>query len=277
MPKVTEQKAVSKSTNKKGGGVLDRISSIQDLPDEGIKICFYGESGSGKTTLLSTFPKPMLIAICSRVGETRTVKKTKGIDAVVLDDEEELAELVAMQRETRKYATFAVDHITGFQDLVLKKVIKANDVPTQLAWGTATQSEWGDVGIGVKERLRDVLSLPCNVVLVAQERAFNTEANVSEVLKPYVNCALSPSIAGWIGPSCEYLCQCFLRMGKKEVKVKIGNKEAIQQKETGKVEFCLRTSPNPVFKTNFRVCKGVKTPESISDPTYEKIMKLING
>lgn len=257
------------------GSVLSRIRPVSQYADEGIKIAIYGRSGTGKTTLASTFPKPQLVIVCSGAGETRSIRKESGIDAVKLNDEAELVELIEHQRKTAKYATVSLDHVTGYQDLILKRVLGVNALPAQLAWGTATQGQWGDVGLGMKDRLQLLLQLPCNVILVAQEREFNTENN-NDILAPYVNCAASPSVTGWIGPNVDYLVQTFLRQGVIEKKIKAAGKDIVTT-TPGKVEFCLRVGPHPVYSTKFRLPRGTELPDLVVNPTYTKLKALIDG
>lgn len=276
MPVVNRQTA--KPANKQAapkGGVLSRIRSVQEEADRaGIKMCIYGQSGKGKTTLWSSFPKPILAAIASGAGETRSIRNVKDIQAVALEDEAELADLVKMQRTTGKYATVVLDHATGYQDLLMKKVLQVSTLPAQMGWGSATQQNWGDVAAGAKERFRDLLSLDCNVVIVCQEREFNTENN-SDLLMPYVSTALSPSITGWLGPNVDYLVQMFIRLHKMQITRVVGGQKVTDEKET--IQYCARTGPHPVYATKFRIPKGTPLPDAVVDPDYNKLIALIEG
>jgi hypothetical protein len=86
---------------------------------------------------------------------------------------------------------------------------------------------------------------------------------------------------GWLNPACDYICQMFIRerTGKKKVKVKVGDKEKeIEQiVKLGGVDYCLRTAPDAVYTTKFRLPKGHALPECIVDPDYDKLVKLIGG
>lgn len=275
MPVVNRQSPTQR-TNKQAAGVLGRIVPVAESADSaGLKFCAYGQSGAGKTTLLSTFPKPILIAVCSGAGETRSIRNVKGIDAVALNDEAELADLVAHQRSTNKYKTFALDHVSGYQDLLLKKVLNVSEIPAQLAWGTATMQQWGEVGSGMKERLRDMLALECHVFIAAQQREFNTEPTTADLLAPYVSTALSPSVTGWLCPAVDYLVQCFKRSKMVPVTRTVAGKQLTVEEE--RIQYCLRTGPHAVYQTKFRVTKGTPLPSEIVDPTFDKIMALIEG
>lgn len=280
MPSVTKQSPNAKKAIQRTGGVLGRIVNVADATTgEGIKMAVFGRGGTGKTTLLSTFEKPLLSVVCSNsvAGETRSIKKVPGIETVTLEDEAELVDVIDYQRKSNKYKTIGLDHVTGYSDLIIKKLLNVSEAPAQLSWGTLTQQQYGELGAGLKERLRSLLSLSCNVVINSQERQFNDEGNASEMLMPNVSFALTPSVVGWLGPAVDYIVYTFIRMGKAPTgkKMKVGNKEVPVMKD--KAEFCLRVGPHPVYSTKFRAPKGTELPDVMVDPSYDKILALIEG
>lgn len=269
MPTVTRQTP----TASKKAGVLGRIKPLTEATC-GLKCCIYGRSGTGKTTLVSTFPQPMLL-IRSPAEFKRKSVYIKGADVVDARSMEELNEVAAHQLNSDQYKTVALDNLTDFQDMALKEVLGVDEVPAQLGWGVATQQQYGEVALYMKEMMRNyVQKLDCNVILLAQEREFNVE-NASDIIAPYVNAGLSPSIAGWIGPACDYLVQTFLRETYVEETKMAGGTKLVTKKP--KVEFCLRVGPHPVYSTKFTVTRGTELPDVIVNPSYAKIMKLIAG
>lgn len=281
MPTVKKQSPNKPRAVKKGGSVLDRIGTLGEGLDEGIKLNIYGRSGTGKTTFTATFPKPMLYAICSggnRPGEMRSINTPeyrKTIKQVSLEKSTDIGELVGHVVDAG-YQTLVLDHASGLQDLLLKEIVGLDSIPTQLGWGVATQQQWGQVALQLKELLRALLNLPINVIIVAQEREFNTD-NESALLMPFVGSALTPSVTGWLNPAVDYVCQTFIRRKMENVTTKVGTKTITTLKPGKGVEYCLRTAPDPVFTTKFRVPKGSPLPDVILDPSYEKFVKLING
>ena len=276
MPKIVKQTNGKQQVKSKS--VIDRISPI-GFDSDGIKINLYGRSGTGKTTLWATFPKPILCLVCSGGGELRSVDtpaNRKTIKQVVLQNSLEIEEITDHVEGSSKYATVILDHASGLQDMVLKELLNLNEIPEQLSWGLATQQQYGQLALQVKTHLRRLLNLSCNVVIVAQEREFNVDTT-SELLMPYVASALSPSITGWLNPACDYICQTFIRETITEKEIKIGGKTTKQKVKTGGVEYCLRTAPDPIFTTKFRVPKGTKLPSYIVDPSFTKIENLIKG
>lgn len=244
----------------------------------------YGRSGTGKTTLWSTFPKPILAVIVSggsRPGELRSVdtrENRETIQQVVLQSSSELATVTAFQQTSVKFATLVLDHASGLQDLILKEILGLEELPAQKGWGLASQAQYGQCALQCKEVLRGMLSLDCNVVIVAQEREFNTET-ASELITPYVGAGLTPSITGWLNTAVDYIVQAFLRQ-REEIKVtRLGKgptaKETQVRVKTKEVEYCLRTAPDPIYTTKFRLPRGKALPPAIIDPSYEKIIELI--
>lgn len=281
MPVVTKQKNVQKPTGKQS--VIDRIAPIGFSEDDGIKMVLYGQSKTGKTTLWATFPKPILAIISSglkKPGEARSINTPeyrKTIKQVVLQESTEVAQLVNYHAGGAGYKTVVLDHATGLQDLILKEILGLDELPTQKAWGLATQQQYGQCSLQTKEILRALLGLDCNVVIVAQEREFNTEGNVSDILMPFVGAALTPSVTGWLNPAVDYIVQTFKRQKMVETKTKVGDKEVTTRSKGVGVDYCLRVGPDAVYTTGFRVPKGTPLPDVIVNADFPKLYKLIQG
>jgi AAA domain len=277
MPVVTKQS--NKATKSKTSTVLSRIRPIE-FNDDGLKLNVYGMSGTGKTTFWGTFPKPILAIVCSGGGELRsldTPEYRKTIKQFVPEDTSELKEIVEYQEQTGGYATVVLDHASGLQDMVMKEILGLEKLPEQASWGMASQQQYGQCAMKVKEYLRAIISLKCNIVIVAQEREFNTDNTDNELLMPYVASALSPSIVGWLNPVCDYIVQTFKRNKVVTTKTKVAGKEIVTTKKTRDVEYCLRVGPDATYTTKFRLPKGYDLPPAIVDPTYDKLIELIQG
>lgn len=278
MPKVTKQTTVKKKpakkrvTKKKSGGVVDRIAPIE-LLDTMIRMNLYGRSGTGKTTLACSFPKPLLL-IGSEDG-TKSVHDVKGVDFVKIETTNELRELIAFLPD--KYNTGVLDTATYLQDMILREILGVDELPAQGSWGMAARDQWGQCALQTKEFLRTLLDkIDWNFVICAQEREFNVE-NESDVVMPYVSSALTPSVTGWLNPACDYIGQCFIRETTAEKVVKVGGKKVKRAVKTDEREYCLRTGPDPVYTTKFRTPKTHSLPPVLVDPTYEKILAIIEG
>jgi hypothetical protein len=175
------------------------------------------------------------------------------------------------------YKTVVVDHISGMQDLVLREILGLEELPAQLGWGTASQQQWGTVATQTKEHLRSMLDLPQHVVLVAQEREFEADKDSSLGLTPTIGSAVSPSVAGWLFPACDYICQTYIRGRTEKATIKIGGKETPTIRKVPGVDYCLRIAPHEVYTTKVRKPKGRELPDEIVDPDFAKLIKVITG
>ena len=274
---------MKKSVRKRGGNILDEIEPLGEGLDAGIKMLVYGRTGTGKTTFWSSFPRPILVLVCSGIkksGELRSIltpENRKQIKQWHISSKDKLIQLTQALQEQNDYATVVLDHATGLQDRILQEILGLEDLPAQGSWGMAKQQDWGQCSLQTKEALRGLLNLSGNTVIIAQEREFNTESD-NEMLMPHVGAALTPSSTGWLNQTCDYICQTFIRQKTEESKTKIGKKVITRQVRAKGVEYCLRTAPHEVFMTRFRmpVSQNLLLPELITDPNYKKIERLIN-
>lgn len=284
MPNVKKQTAKVKrkpEAKKKVTGIEAKLKDMEFC--EGIKICIYGRSGTGKTSLWGSFPGPIACIQCSggsKPGELRTLntpEMRKKIKTFVLEETSEIRDLVELQEETGRFKTIVIDHATGLQDTTLAEVLDLDEIPAQNSWGLASQQDYGQCSLQMKTNLRMLLGLACNVVIIAQEREF-TPSEDDGMIMPHVAAALSPSVAGWLNPACDYVVETFIRQKTIVKKVKVGGKTTEVRKPTKGVEYCLRTGPHAVYTTKFRIPKGSgELPDVIVDPDYMKILKLIEG
>lgn len=275
MPVVKKQIQNPTSKPATADSIISRIKPVTAMSG-GIKIAVFGRSGTGKTTFAATFPKPALMAICSGAGEVISLGTMPDVYAVKVEDDSEMDTLLQHYEQSGKYKTFILDHASGFQDLILKRVLGMDQAPVQLSWGIAKQEQWGYVAQGVKEYFRKMLSLSGNTVILCQERTSNENSD-SEILMPSVNCALTPSVTGWLGPAVDYLAQTFLRMGMEEKTVTVAGVTTKMPVPTGRAEFCLRIGPHPIYATKFRAPRGRNIPDVLKNPTYAQFVKLVNG
>jgi hypothetical protein len=277
VPKVIEQKPVAR---KSGKGLIDGIISVSKVPDVGIKAIFYGETGTGRTTCATTFPKPLLIIRSEEVESgIKSVKNVVGVEATpVLTSDEQLLDVVEYQQKTGKYKTLVLDSVTFYQDLILKRVLKLDDVPVGFTFAMASQSQWGLVGMELKERLRELLRLAqdgTHVVLTAAQRLINDKED--SIVQPSMVAALTPSAVGWLNVVCN--CVAAFRKMKtyEETTKKVAGKDLVTKQE--KTSYVMMTGPDDFWITKLTRLNGklVPLPQHIIDPNYDKIVKLIDG
>jgi len=276
----TIKKQIPRKKAKRRRSAKPKFDSAWPDASDGIKINLYGRSKTGKTTLWATFPKPIMAIICSgskRPGELRSIDKPeyrKTIDPKILREADQLPELLEL---AENFQTIVLDHATGLQDHTLRDVLDLDELPAQKSWGMASREQYGICSLRMRESIRAMLSLRCNVVIIAQEREFNTDGEGNqELLMPFVASALSPAVVGWLNSSVDYICQTFIRSKVGRTKVKVGKKTITKVKRLPGVEYCLRTGPDEVYTTGFRAVKGTHLPDVIVDPTFDKIKALID-
>lgn len=239
-----------KSTKQNPVSVIDRIAPIGFSEEDGIRIGIYGRGATGKTTLAGTFPRPALWIICSggeKPGELRsldTPANRKNIKQVVLEKSSEIEELVDFQKQTGRFATIVLDHVTSLQDHILMEVLNLDKLPEQLSWGIATQQHWGQVGVRLKECLRKFCDLGCNVVTIAHEREFNATSEMQDLIDPCVSYALTAGNARWLEGVVDYTVRTQIQPKMKTVKLRIGGKVVEKQEATRGVNYTIRTGPS---------------------------------
>ncbi len=262
------------------GGIIGRIKPMGLPHDRPLKMLVYGESGTGKTTFWATFPKPILVALCSGVDDpgellSLDVKAHKGmIEDVTLLQSSELEELA--KDIPSRFKTIVLDHVSGYQDLVLREILGVEKLPEQIAWGDVEQKQWGVVAGVVKNALKRLLECRCNVVIVGQQRHDKPRAG-SQVQVESISTDTIPSIARWLNPTCDFVVQTVKLPKMVEEQTSIGGEmQTITRKVPG-ASYCLRTGPDDVVATKFRVPKGRPLPDFIVDPDHEKVMRIIRG
>ncbi len=292
MPTISRQAATQRpGTPTRKASILDRLEGIEFSQEEGIQLLLYGRSGTGKTTIWSTFPAPILAIVCSggkRPGELRSIDTPENRDRIKQikvkhsDDVKEV--LQALKADPGRFKTVVLDHASGLQDRILAEILNLEELPPQKSWGMARKQDYGQCGLQCKELMRSLLSLPgTNSVIVAHEKDFsNDDATDDGVAVPFVAAGMMPSIVAWLNGSVDYICQTYIRQKESVKLVKSpGSKEPVEirTKLKGQVEFCLRTAPDAVYMTKFRMPMERRhlIPASIVDPNYDKLMQIITS
>lgn len=269
-PKVTRRRRGTKEP----ASIVDAIVPVS-LEDDGMKATLYGRSGTGKTTLACTWPKPLLL-VRAELG-TRSVHNVKSVDVTpLLTTPDQVRELIDFQATSGKYATIVLDTASSFQDLVLRTILGLEELPAQLAFGDVHRDQWGQCAMITKEVLRAFLALSCHVLILAQEREFNSDGG-SDLLLPSVGPALTPSVSGWLTPQCDYVMQTYIREIKETKMVKVTGKAKPQRRSVTVTRWCGRMGPDPIYITKFRTPKEHHMPDYLVDPSYDKIHALVTG
>jgi phage nucleotide-binding protein len=227
---------------------------------------FYGRSGTGKTTLAGTYPTPSLVLDIREQG-TNSLVDVQGIDVLAIEswaDIEVVYQLLASGNH--QYRTVIIDTVTQMQELAMEKVLM--DEGKQPGTTQIFMNHWGSMGKLMKQWITYFRDLPMNVVFLAQDRTTEAQENQqAEQLIPEVGPRLSPSVAGT-------LCAAVSVIGNTYVdEVPVAEGKQIKNK----IQYMLRLGPHRLYTTKIRQPKGNQLPASITNPTYEKIVAIING
>jgi phage nucleotide-binding protein len=271
---------------KKANAVPAAARDIKELPVRKAggythrSFVFYGRAGTGKTTAFATFPGKKLLADIKDSGDDSIV----GIDDLDVMDLKSWEDFEIMywwlKRNPKKYDCLGMDTMSQLQQLAIRKVLedKGKDPDRAGEWGVMTKQDWGTVASMMKSWIINLRDLPMNVVFIAQDRTFNVgEEDEANGLDPEVGPGLSPSIAKHLNAAVHVVANTFIRRRVVTVKVKKPEKGKPPKKEVEKIEYCMRIGPNPTYITKMRKPKAIKLPGVLVDPTYEKLMAIING
>lgn len=248
------------------------VRSVRDSLNH-LTALFYGLSGSGKTTLSGTFPGPVLVLDIGDKG-TESISDVEDCEVMEIDSWDDLEMTYWFLKESEgKYKTVVLDTVTNLQQLAIAKV---NDGDADAKMGF---KEWGDVVTLMKEWLVNFRDLGINVVFLAQERKFNVnedEGIDDNLLLPEIGPRLTPSLSSHLASIVSVVGNTFIRARiEKRTTTNRRGKELIEEYEVP--EYSLRVGPNPYYVTKVRKPKGFTVPETVEDPTYDKLIKLIKG
>lgn len=286
-PTPVKAKSKPKSGNADSDDPWERLGSESD--DDGfLKMLIFGGSGTGKTRTASTFPGPILWIICSGIrksGELKSLsaKTREKITPIHVRNTGEVLKLVEGQSRTNRFTTIVLDHASGLQDYSMREILNIPEMPAQLSFGIAAREQWNESNGQCKEILRALLNLDCHGVVLAQERDFNDKLGTghSDALAPAIGAGLTPGLASWLAPTCDYVCQTYKRNEMEETVQTVGEgDDAVEttiEVPTGKIQYCARVGPSDTVMTKFRIPEDTALPNFIVDPSFSKFMKLING
>lgn len=242
-------------------GILDEAVDISELKQCGLWT-IYGKSGSGKTAFIGTFPKPLLYV---KIGDdgSNTIRNVEGIKVIVADTPEKAKKILTEARKDKTYKTVALDTF----GLIVNEWVNDNIVAKKKRM---TQQSWGDLKTDVDElvRLAHKLSEKKIVVLSLHEIMDNIEGLEDEILpdvRPNINKATRNYLEGMSNFGIHTT-----KVMKEKVSKKTGETKEV-------VMFAAHVGANPYYWTKLQVSTDTSVPELVFNPTYDKIMNIING
>lgn len=221
----------------------------------------YGKSNTGKTYVSSTFPKPLLYV---RIGDDGlgTIARMPGdIRAISIKSVDELNSIFEELESDTTYKTVVFDTFSLLvSEWTSEKVIQKNK--------RMTQQLWGDLKIDQEEAVKKAqrLSMSRIVVLTCHESKDTIEGMEDEIA-PEVR----PSVSKGARTYLEGMANFGIHTTKiiKEITKNGVSKEV--------VKYAADVGPNPYYWTKLQIDPSIKVPERIINPTYDKIVAVVNA
>lgn len=241
---------------------------VEQLPSV-LAVLAYGRSGTGKTTFASTFPGPALLLDIREMG-TDSVSNVKGLKVAKITEWKQFEEVYwYLEKGNHEFKTVIIDQITQLQDLAIAHAMKENgkDPTDQIS-----KRDWGQ-GAGLMKtwllNYRDLIDKGIHVVFLAHDRvAGGTEDESGEdQIDPSVGPRIMPSVASFLNGAVKIIGNTFIRESFK----------IVNKRKKRRVEYSMRIGPHAYFTTKTRSPVGVVSPDSITDPTYEKLLQVLTG
>ena len=241
--------------------LLSKAVSIEKLGQRNLWV-IWGKSGTGKTALGATFPKPMLYI---QVGDdgSNTIADTEGVMAVRAESLEDLKDTAQGLMTDKKYKTIFVDTFS----MITNEWIDKNATQKNKKM---TQQMWGEVKIDSEELIKifHKLALSHIVVLSCHESNDSIEGMEDEILPD-----IRPSVTKGARTYLEGMANYGIHTTK--LKKTIISKKTGQEKEV--VRYAVHIGANPYYWTKLQINPGIQVPDIVINPTYDKLMGIIQG
>jgi len=254
--------AVKKQKENKPPVPLQAVEALPTL----IAALFWGRSGTGKTTLSSTFPKPIVLLDIREKG-TDSVSNVRGVRVGQIETWDEFEEMYwYLKKGQHDFKTVVIDQVTQLQDLAMvqaKKNIGETRDPRRL---------FGEAGALMKQWLlnyRDLIDDGINVVFLAHDRVSRTDEDSGgeDQIDPEVGPRVMPSVASFLNGSVKIIGNTYIKES-----YTIENKRKVRH-----VDYGMRLGPHAYYTTKVRSPVGIKAPDYIVDPSYDKLVAIMRG
>lgn len=246
-------------------GIESKIHRLGDVERNVAMLC-YGDQKTGKTVFACTFPKPLLLLDIMEKG-TDSVIDVDGVDAVHVENSQEIEDLYWYLEKGTKYKSVILDQMTGLQAMVIREMKeRKNQRPDDVF----SNRSYGQLGGWMTQWIlnyRELINRGYNVCFLAHQKRIEPEAEDDDRLSPEVTTALTGSIANFLLGAVSVIGNQYIR----EERVKEGTKRYTVR------EYCMRLSSGYYRCGIRRPVSAGPVPEYVVDPTFDKIMKLSKG
>jgi hypothetical protein len=241
-------------------GELDKARNISEFEQSNLWV-IYGKSTSGKTTVAGSFPKPILYL---KIGDdgSNSIADVEGVDVIEVSGIEHLKRLFIEAQKDKQYKTILADTFS----MLVQEWTDENAIQKKKRM---TQQLWGDLAVDTNElvKLAKMLAKKKIVVLTLHEIGDSFEGMEDEIA-PDIRPNLSKASRTYIEGMANYGIHTTVLLKDME-----DSDGTIKQKAV----YACHLGPNPYYWVKTQKPKGIKLPELVINPTYNKIMKLLKG
>lgn len=243
------------------------FTPIAELPSM-MAVLAYGRSGTGKTTFSSTFPKPLLLLDVREKG-TDSVANVPGIDVAHITTWQEFVDVYwYLSKGGHKYKTVVIDQVTQLQDLAILQAMKDDGKAETEA---ISKRNWGQ-GAGLLKswllNFRDLIDQDIHVVFLAHDRVTaGGDEDQEDQLEPSIGARVMPSVASFLYGAVKMIGNTFIRE----------TFTIVDKRKKRSVEYAMRIGPHASYTTKTRSPVGVTAPDVIVDPSYDKLVAVMQG
>ncbi len=219
----------------------------------------WGKSGTGKTKFVASMPKPLLYI---RIGDdgSNTIANVDGIKAIHAESLDQLKGIGEELKKDRKFASVAVDTFSMITNVWIdQNIIQKKKKMTQQAWG--------DLKVETEELIKIFHEVAAThiVALTCHESNDSIEGMEDEIIPDF-----RPNTTKGARTYLEGMANYGIHMAKmKKTVVKDGIEKEV-------VRYIGQLGANSYYWTKLQIDPEIKVPDIIVNPTYDKIMKIIN-
>lgn len=160
-------------------GMPQGFFNAADAPSSDLlKILLYGQSGTGKTTCACTAPDP--VVALTELKSARRIKamaKQLGVNVMIapIETVADMDNFIAQMRNAPKTMTCVIDSASDYYRIIIDRITskRADPLPSKTDWGTIQST--------MERMLRDVVSLPHNVIVLSGQKEYITKEMGEEV------------------------------------------------------------------------------------------------
>lgn len=240
-------------------GYLAQAVDISELGHRNLWVP-WGKSGTGKTKFVASLPKPLLYI---RVGDdgSNTIANVDGIKAIHAETLEQLKEIGKELQKDKEFTSVAVDTFSMITNVWIDQNITQKKKKM-------TQQAWGDLKVETEELIKIFHEVAAThiVALTCHESNDSIEGMEDEIIPDF-----RPNTTKGARTYLEGMANYGIHMAKmKKTVIKDGVEKEV-------VRYVGHLGANSYYWTKLQIDPDIKVPDAVVNPTYDKIMKIING